>query len=334
MKYDFFIMILLSLTMGLVVSCSDDEKEEILGNWVERSDFDGVPRCDAVGFSIGDKGYVGTGYDGEFRLSDFWEFNPATNAWTQKADFPGLPRNGAVGFGTATKGYVGTGYSGYDRLKDFWEYDPALNTWTAKADFEGSPRYGAVGFSIDNIGYIGTGYDGTYLKDFWAYDPGTDTWEQEVSIGGSKRKDAAGFVIGNKGYICTGVDNGSYQTDLFEYDPTSGLWTEKRSIADVTKESFDNKYKYIIGTNKVAFSINGKGYLTTGGAGYSGVITYEYDPVKDLWTSKNDFEGTDRLEAVGFAIGNRGYVTTGKNSSYYFDDIWAFDPFEKFDQYD
>jgi hypothetical protein len=46
-----------------------------------------------VGFSIGNKGYLGTGLDHDYPSykKDFWEYDPVANAWTQKADFGGLP---------------------------------------------------------------------------------------------------------------------------------------------------------------------------------------------------------------------------------------------------
>jgi predicted porin len=78
--------------------------------------------------------------------------------------------------------------------------------------------------------------------------------------------------------------------------------------------------------NKVAFSINGKGYIATGGAGNAGTSVWEYDPASDLWNKKTSFESTGRTEAVGFSIGGYGYVTTGMNSGYYFDDLWGFKP--------
>ena len=102
-----------------------------------------------VAFSIGSKGYIGTGDDGEHGdVSDFWEYDPATNTWTQKADFGG----GALGicrqFCHWEQGYVGTGCRFLVTLKDFWEYDPTTNIWTRKADFGGVSRFQAVGFSI------------------------------------------------------------------------------------------------------------------------------------------------------------------------------------------
>jgi N-acetylneuraminic acid mutarotase len=321
------------LVIPFLNSCSDDDTADLVGNWIELSDFEGLPRSDAVGFSIGLKGYVGTGYDGTDRLSDFWEFDPARNSWTQKADFPGKARNGAVGFGTDTKGYIGTGYDGLNKLNDFYEFNPVTNSWTKKADFEGSPRYSAVGMALNNKGYVGTGYSGYYMKDFWQYDPDTDTWTQKTSVGGSKRKDATCFTIDGKGYIMTGIDNGVYEDDMWEYDPNTDLWTEKRSISDATDLTFDDDYTSLTGVYKVGFSIKGLGYIATGGQ-TAGVIVWEYDPSTDLWTEKTNFEGTLRAEGVGFAVGDYGYITTGKNGTYYLDDMWGFDPNAEYNEYD
>src|ERR1700675_578988 len=99
--------------------------------WTQKADFGGTARYDAVGFSIGSKGHIGTGYDGSDK-NDFWEYDPSANTWTQKADFGGTARALAVGFSIGSKGYIGTGNS---YTKDFWEYDPDINTWTQKADF-------------------------------------------------------------------------------------------------------------------------------------------------------------------------------------------------------
>ncbi len=153
----------------------------------------------------------------------------------------------------------------------------------------------------------------------------TDTWTQKTSIGGSKRRDAACFTISGKGYILTGLDNGEYQTDLWEYDPAADLWTKKRAITNLSTEAYDDKYLTITGIGKVGFSIGTKGYLATGGQ-TTGVECWEYNPGTDLWIEKTSFEGSIRSDAVGFTIGNRGYVVTGRSGSFYFDDIWAFDP--------
>lgn len=60
-------------------------------NWTQKADFGGIERVDAIGFSIGTKGYIGTGRNSNTAAEyvDFWEYDPSTNTWTQKADFGG-----------------------------------------------------------------------------------------------------------------------------------------------------------------------------------------------------------------------------------------------------
>jgi hypothetical protein len=281
--------------------------------WIQKADFGGMARYGAVGFSIADKGYLGTGYIGSYK-KDFWQYDPATNTWTQKADFGGTARYGAVGFSIADKGYLGAGYDGNLR-KDFWEYDPATNTWTQKADFGGTARYGAVGFSIEDKGYIGTGLgDGTYRKDFWEYDPATNTWKQKADFGGGVRSVAVGFRIADKGYIGTGWDD-SYKKDFWEFDPTTNTWTQK---AD-----FGGTKRY----GAVGFSSADKGYLGTGNDGFFPYMKdfWEYDPATDTWTQKTDFGGMGRYYAVGFSINDKGYLGTGYDGSLK-KDFWQYTP--------
>ncbi|MBN2424978.1 MAG: hypothetical protein JXR46_11600 [Calditrichaceae bacterium] len=330
------ILVLSMLSIFMITGCEEEDSDEteLIGNWIEFSDFEGVPRSDAVAFSIGGKGYIGTGYDGSDRLNDFWEFDPKINSWTKKADFPGAPRNGAVGFATDTKGYIGTGYDGSNKLNDFYEYDPATDSWTQIPDFGGSARYGAVAFSLNNKGYVSTGYDGNSLKDLWEYDPVAQEWTKKLSLGGGKRRDAVAFTIDSKAYICTGVDNSTYENDLWEYDPASDTWARKRYITDISSDSYDDDYSGMTGTNKVAFTMNGKGYLATGGQSTTGITVWEYDPVNDLWVERTSLEASARMEAVGFTIEDMGFILTGRSGSYYLDDIWGFEPDKEQVDYD
>jgi N-acetylneuraminic acid mutarotase len=94
----------------------------------------------AVGFSIGNKGYVGTGTDdGTTLYKDFWEWDQATNTWLKKDDFGGKARGGAAGFSIGNKGYIGIGGTGSTYLdstfQDFWEWDQATNLWIIKTHF-------------------------------------------------------------------------------------------------------------------------------------------------------------------------------------------------------
>jgi N-acetylneuraminic acid mutarotase len=155
------------------------EWDQATNVWTKKIDFGGYTRNGAVGFSIGDKGYIGTGSTDQGNYTrEFWEWDQATNVWTKKTDFGGDARAGAVGFAMGDKGYIGTGYDGNPPgYKDFWEWNQATNTWTQKTNFGGNERVDAVGVSIGNRGYIGLGslvnyhpFYG-YFKDFWEYIP-------------------------------------------------------------------------------------------------------------------------------------------------------------------
>lgn len=97
-----------------------------------------VARYQAVAFSIGKKGYTGTGYNPtEGYLRDFWEYDPMMDKWAPRTPFPGLARTNAMGFALNGEGYVGTGQTkvpvngglSYTELSlpDFWRYIPATN---------------------------------------------------------------------------------------------------------------------------------------------------------------------------------------------------------------
>ena len=47
-------------------------------HWKERNDLENevYSRVDAIGFSIGGKGFIVTGSNGTLGLSDMWEFQP------------------------------------------------------------------------------------------------------------------------------------------------------------------------------------------------------------------------------------------------------------------
>ena len=147
------------LAAGTITGCSyDDEEDELVGNWVKVSDFDGVARCAAVTFSVNGTVYIATGgYGGyKYRLNDLWEFDEVSGTWTQKASMEGPARTYASGFGTDMYGYVGLGYDGDNYLNDFWRYDPSSNTWTQVSDFGGSARRAAVAFYAGGNGYVGS----------------------------------------------------------------------------------------------------------------------------------------------------------------------------------
>jgi hypothetical protein len=152
------------------------EYDPAVDAWTRKADFGGEARASAVGFSIGSKGYVGTG-SGSLLLKDFWEYDQANNIWNQKADFGGTARQSATGFSIRNYGYIGTGVYGDSNpvnSGDFWEYSAQTDKWSQKPDLGGAARSGATGFSIGIKGYIGCGNTSAQgqSNDFWEYNQG------------------------------------------------------------------------------------------------------------------------------------------------------------------
>jgi len=286
--------------------------------WTQKADFGGVERVDAIGFSIGTKGYIGTGRNSitTTEYADFWEFDPTTDVLTQKANFSGGSRHDAVGYFANNKGYVGTGVNvnGPVYFNDFWEYNPGTNIWIQKSNFAGTARYSAKGFTIGDYIYIGTGYDGNWKKDFWQYNTITDTWIQKTDFGGIPRYEAASFAIGANGYLGTGENNITPLDDFWKYDTTNNSWTQVADFAGTARWS------------TLSFSLSGFGYV---GTGVNSISTFndvwEYNPFSNIWNQVTSFGGGGRHDGIGFSIGNKGYDGTGNNANGNQNDFWEFD---------
>jgi N-acetylneuraminic acid mutarotase len=341
-------LLLVAVSFMLIISaCSTNTPATtttLVGNWLERSEFDREGRSGAASFVIGDTAYMGTGFDGAARFNDFWSYTPGLDAWTQRTDFLGVKRSSATAFAVMGKGYMGTGLdNSYNRLQDMYCFNPATNSWSMAASLPDPPsspvgsgaRYGALGFAIGNYGYISTGYVGYATKDLWRFDPSMNAplgaWSQQVSMGGSKRTGAVVMVNNNKAYVCTGANNGNALNDMWVYDPANAStpWSKLSNINNnYTDSTFDDDYSDIARSNAVAFVINNKGYLTLGENGAYTKKTWEYNFATDRWLRKADFERTPRSNATAFTVGGRGYVGLGavNNGSTPYSNLFEFKP--------
>ncbi|AWX44374.1 hypothetical protein HME9304_01374 [Flagellimonas maritima] len=322
------VVLLAALSIGLFSCSKDDDDDDNIGNWVDRSIFDGTPRSGAFAFTIGNKGYMGTGFDGDDRLTDVWSYDMEGNFWSQLASFSGPARSSAVAFTINGNGYVGLGYDGDNELGDFYRYNVGANTWDSITPFAGSARRGAVSFSSETSGYVGTGFDGDNdKKDFWKFNPSINTWTELVGFGGNKRRDAATFTIGDKVYLGTGVSNGQNQDDFWVFDLAAETWTPLLDLDD------DDDY-FIVRNNAVGFSIGDKGYFATGSVGGTTDSVWEYNPSTDLWEEKTSFEGASREGAITFYNGTRAFLGLGRTGSLYLDDMDEFFPNQEEDEDD
>ena len=319
----------LAAAVMMLSRCSDTTTEDssTLGDWVKQSSYEGVARSGAVGFVIDGIAYVGTGFTGDKWLKDFYRYDASKNNWYRIADLPGPARSAAVAFTIEGKGYVGTGYDGTSYLKDFYAYDPTANKWDTIPELEGSARFEAAAFSIDGKGYVLTGFDGNYLKDMYAYDPIANAWTQKSSYSGDKLINAFAFAIDGYGYIGGGLNNGILNQEFWSYDPLDDLWTEKNDLQDDDNDDDENDSGYTVARSLGgSFVINGKGYVCLGTRSSLNAEVWEYNPSTDTWEELTSFEGAMREATVGFAIGDKGYITTGRQSTYRYDDLWQFDP--------
>jgi N-acetylneuraminic acid mutarotase len=271
------------------------------GVWTQVQSFPGQPRSNAVGFNIGNTGYLGSGLanDGATALADFYAYNPIANTWSQIAsihnDTSSFPRYDAVAFSFDTTAYVLTGESDSSVFGDVWRYSPTTNVWIQLSYYPGSPRAGAITFVYNGQGYLVTGYttgdkwiEGIFCYDFWRFTPGNDS--------------------------------------------STSSWARLNDIYNTGAGSFDAGYTDIIRSHASSFMILGqpdgdKGYITLGtGNGMDITSTWEYDFASDRWTEKAPYAGTARNGAVGFTLaGNvpslpgvastRGFIATGINLS-------------------
>jgi len=285
--------------------------------WTQKADFGGNARRSAVGFAIGNHGYVGTGYDANF-YDDLWKFEPVSNVWTQVASYPGAARFSAVAFVIGANAYVGTGYDVNNNFNtsDFWRYDAANNTWSQSASMPaGQERRYACAFSAQGRGYVGTGAGAAgYLNDLWEYDAVGNSWMQKANFPGAPRYECVAFNIGEFGYIACGAFAGTIYNDFYEYLPQNDQWVQKAN------------YPGAGGDAAAGFALEGRGFIGTGSTqGTYPVDFYEWNQLSDTWTAKADFPAPGRAFGTGFSILTKGYIGLGESSSY-FNDWWEYTP--------
>lgn len=303
------------ITFGLIFSICQFATSQ--NNWTQKANYpDNV--ANAVGFSIGNKGYLGLGWN-PYQTNAFWQYNPLTDLWLQKSNFPGVFMGHSVGLTINNKGYIGTGLSGSPSTfhNEFWEYNSTNDTWTQKANFGGTPRSEATGFTLNGKGYIGTGWSQTtgLNNDFWEYDQLNDSWSIKANFPGTPRSGAVSFSINGKGYLGLGSDATGFKKDLWEYNPSTNQWTQKADFPDER-------------TRVSCFIIEDVCYLGTGWAS-SGLKNdfWKYNAIDDIWTQVENAGVLLRQSGVAFTLNNKGYMGTGSlYGTPYYNDFWEYIP--------
>ncbi|WP_396177837.1 kelch repeat-containing protein [Flavobacterium sp.] len=275
-KITLFFLLALSLVNAQVPSFATKKS---LGN-------DMVARHGAGMVSYNNKLYIIGGY-ANCGPKDFTEYDPNTGALNKLKN---------LGSGCANPIYVKGMFIIQNKLyllqiNSITEYNFQTDSW-------GSPISVSVGtasvdaaFVVNNIIYVST-----TQNDLVSYNPINGQIAQKADYPGpANRRGAFAFAIGNKGYLgagttapfnnCTANEAGCFRNEFYEYDTLTDIWTVKANLPTAFFEG-------------VGASINGKGYAGTGRSFISSFIDYrssfwyEYDPLTNVWTSKQNFMNT------------------------------------------
>lgn len=285
--------------------------------WTRKAPFPGKLRIGAVGFSIGNKGYIGGGRN--FAKAD--SVGESIYRPDNKDSLISLnPRT----YQRVDTTYTYTNANGDSLLSDFWEYDPNTDTWTQKADIPGTKtgRAYGVGFSIDGKGYVGLGYDNAKIE----LDP-TNVTVSDLLLG--PYVDSIKVVQINPGpppisqvetvfrqvikrtVDSVYTDSLDYLTDFWEYNPNNNTWTKKADFPGQGR-AFASSFPIFDKFVDQNIGIVGLGLGDSiPGALYDDF--YFYNPATNSWKRTADFPASKRFGAASFSLGFLGYIVGGND---------------------
>ncbi|HRH38334.1 MAG TPA: kelch repeat-containing protein, partial [Flavobacteriales bacterium] len=312
-----------SVNNGGTLLTSMQAYDPVLNSWSTKAAP--AQRDGAVGFSLDGSGYMGMGRTSSY-TNDLRRYDPTTDLWSYSGAIGGLAsgeRGTNIVFVIGSKAYIGGGgmSSGGQQIRhnDLWAYNGGTGVFTERRTIGGSPRESHFAFVANSRGYVGCGANvGTELGLFWEFEPNSGQWTRkaDASVAGAFRK--VGTGVGNTGYAATGNGFlGSGSQGVRAYSPGANGWTSVSSLPTAASR-----------TGAVGFTLMGRSYITTGVNGGSNYLNdlWAYDPVTDTWTQRTSCPGAARKDAVGFSIGNKGYMATGWAGSNIYNDVWEYDP--------
>jgi N-acetylneuraminic acid mutarotase len=188
--------------------------------WLSKADFPGDAISWQSSFSIGDKGYVGTGTTPEGNYTgEFYEYDEASDEWHV---LNSMPRGGTQGIGFAVdeKGYLGLGTHG-----SLYEYSTGVNEWQFKTNYPTNSywvnRSDLVASTGNGKVYMGSGNYYGSLTEFYEFDPAQNKITRLSDAPGPGRMNAFSFFLEGKLYVGGGQAymGGPVYGDFYEYDP-------------------------------------------------------------------------------------------------------------------
>lgn len=271
---------------------------------------------DAVGFSIGEAGFVGSGRDDALQYQTaFYKFQDGS--WITIDPMTGIGRQYATSFSFQTKGCVLTGVGPNDSLiKEMQCYNALNEQWEIKPDFPGEPRLQASSFTIGNLGFCGGGRSLTETFDDWyMYDESKDQWTR-IRDFPIPLYECVAFQTLGFGFVGLGKDlSGNFNDRVFKYLPLTDEWVEIASFPGTARI-------YSIG-----FELNNAGFICTGLDENDEFINefWQYDPKADVWKKLTDPDYSLRRGVSGFTVDHCIHMISGLDSSFNrLDEHWSY----------
>jgi hypothetical protein len=303
-----------------------------IGSWVEKNELNNLgAREDAGMVALDNNLYILGGYTG-CGTKDFAKFNPATGEIINLKN---------LGTGCANPIYGGCLFTVQGKIYSFANnygvnvYDTLLNTWTNLGGL--TPNLSPdAGFVINDTIFLSS----TVGNYFYSFNVVTNTFTQRSDLPGpSSRRGAIAFEINGTGYCgsgtsyyynsCYGNILGCFLNDFYAYDPILNSWSIKSNLPYA--------FKFGIGG-----SANGKGYAGLGEYAattyeiYKAQFWYEYDPIGNSWTQKQNLLNYSNaalnsgiLSAATASLNGDIYVFGGTSSGYnnlHTDNIYSYKP--------
>lgn len=272
--------------------------EGLAGPWIQKPSLPGPGRHRAFSFVVGNKAYIGGGWNGWTMFSDFWEFDPASNSWTQRANTP-INCYTSSGAGIGNKGYVCGGTLGASLL----EYDPSTNTWVGRTSAPQSFFWESSAVTINNKMYVSD------WNSIYTYDPVPDAWQVLSPV---NPQNVFGPAVEINNCFYSFFEGGS---GTLKFDPQTNTFTQLATFPGEARGQAS------------AFSAGGKAYAGVGDGFINDNINdfWEYDPMTNSWKRIDDLPGDTRENAVTFTLNGRGYLATGTNGINH-QDFWMLVP--------
>lgn len=206
----------------------------------------------------------------------------------------------------------GSGYILETDKNILYRYDPDWDAWIAVSSFPGGSSYYSLYIVMGDILYkVGGTASWGFLPvyEVWEYHFIENTWIQKNDIPFNFHF-AVSYTMEQTAHIITDMGQ------CWKYQPETDSFTRLNDFPAVFTDDFAS-----------AFMSNGNQYVATYGN------TWIYDPLNDAWNkvSDNPFQQEHyRIDAIGFAMNNTGYVLHSGDYLYKYDvaeDRWVLTSF-------